>query len=153
MSGPIFLMQPKGITYSQSVPKKPQILPGPGITIASTSPVQILISTSTTHPSLLPLQILTTSLSRSSQILIPVLPQFTAPAHTEYSGIHTAYIQQYAAYPRKALFSYLQYMTLPADCAPPVFPFSFLFRCTTIRMSADPQRSMLKKKFKENDLL
>lgn len=31
--GPIFFMQEKGITYSQSVPKNPHIFPGPGIVL------------------------------------------------------------------------------------------------------------------------
>ena len=70
-------MQEKGITYSQSVPKNPHIFPGPGITIASISPVHMLISTSAIQPRRLPLHTLITSFSFSSQIRIPPHRHFT----------------------------------------------------------------------------
>lgn len=63
------MIQPNGITYSPSLPRIPQIFPGTGMMIASTLPSQISISTSTTQPSRLQLQILITSFSLSSHSL------------------------------------------------------------------------------------
>src|SRR5699024_1734947 len=136
VSGPIFRIHPNGITYSQSVPKKPQIFPGPGITIASTSPVQTLISTSTTQPSLLPLQILITSFSRSSQIRIfPLPPQlqdlFGTAEHL--SEPMCRIIRQTSDYYN--IWNLSDTVTLSHTLLN-IFPFPFLPRCTTIGISA-----------------
>ena len=58
ISSPIFLMQENGITYSLSDPRKPQIFPGPGMTIASMQPLHASNTRSTGFPSLLQLQTL-----------------------------------------------------------------------------------------------
>src|SRR5699024_24311 len=51
ISSPIRQIFPKGITYSFSLPRNPQIQPGPGTTIAFICPVQGSNSRSPTNPS------------------------------------------------------------------------------------------------------
>lgn len=104
ISGPIFLIQPNGITYSPSLPSIPQIFPGTGMMIARTFPSQTSISTSTTQPSLLQLHILITSFSLSSQSLTP---------HTRFPEIRSAAIKSACIQQQP---SYCYYMQAPSLC-------------------------------------
>ena len=101
ISGPIFLIQPNGITYSPSLPSIPQIFPGTGIMIARTFPSQ----TSIHH---------TAKSSAVTYIDYFFLSQFTEP-HTSHplpeirsAAIKSACIQQQP--------SYCYYMQAPSLC-------------------------------------
>ena len=69
-SSPIFFIQSKGITNSQSLPKIPQNLVCSGTTSACMQPSHRSNTKSSTHPSRLQVHKLITSFSRSSQSLI-----------------------------------------------------------------------------------
>lgn len=67
ISGPIFTILHHGIKNSQSLPKKPQNFPGPGIIKARMQPSFSSMSRSRTIPRHFPSQILMTSFSCNSQ--------------------------------------------------------------------------------------
>lgn len=69
MSSPTCRISQYGITYSFSLPKKPQKLPGPGTMIAVIQPLHISKSTSPTNPRRLQSSALITSFCFSSEIL------------------------------------------------------------------------------------